>query len=1692
MKKTYLLGSMILGIIALLAVIITLSATGVLGSSELKPLVISTQSAEGRYDGNPLTNSGWKLESGELEEGHKIVAKVYGSQTDAGTSENSISVKIIDENQADVTEEYALSYKLGKLTVTPRPITITSGSASKQYDGTPISCESYQIVGGTLLNGHALSVEYGMSRTEVGVSENIISARVVNDKGRDVTANYKLDVLNGSLTITGYPIAIATPSKEGVYNGLPLQNNAYEVLSGELKNGDTMVVTVLGSQTNVGTSENDFSIQIFSTSGEDVTGRYEITKELGTLTVTPRDIKIETEGKSVVYNMEDLVHNVYNVYGSLGDGHTALVNVTGKVVGVGEADNTFYVEIVDGSGNVVTDNYNIDKVCGKLQVLPVDIVITSSNATKEYDGTPLTSPDYDLSIGRLFDGHLLVVTVTGERTLVGASENTFIYEILDVNGNNVSEFYDVEPVYGKLEITPIRITLSTNGDVKYYDGTPLTVNGEGDWWLSEGTLFNGHTLFATIIGTQTNAGFSYNELEYTVYDEEGRNVTDCYEVEKNYGILEVLPIKLSIKTGSDFKPFDGTPLTKDECELLSGSVLDGHSLVMNAIGTVTLVGKVENNLFVSITDSEGNDVTSNYEVEELLGELEVLPIELAISTGSDSKIYDGTPLRSDTYELTGGTLFEGHSLTVTVNGSIINAGSAPNDFTYAIYDQNGGDVTSVYNVLENPGTLTVEKLEITVKTGSANKYYDGTPLECHEYEIVAGELLSGHQFNINYISSIVNAEVANNMFTYTVTDEYGVDVTGNYRVMALYGELRIDPKRIVVYTGSAKKYYDGTPITCDEWELKEGELLEGHTLEVVPYGQRTEVGISSNTALVYLNDENGANVRDNYSLSFSTGNLEILPIVLSVTSMDSTKMYDGTPLRYEEYKVTRGSLLDGHVLNVVFNSFPVLAGTHENKIEVIITDEDGLNVSKCYEINKTYGSLVITPRTVTVRTESDQKPYDGTPLTNDGYIVVSQTDVITGHTLVVVISGTQTEIGKSPNYIAEIHALDENGQDMSLNYDFTRSQEGTLTVTDPSLNQGGGSGDGSGGGGSGDGGDTGNIPDTENMDPPPTNETESDIIGYIKPTASGNIYLREMSFRDYDFKNNVVGSSYEKLIDSTYSMNYLTSFAIKNSKMVSDEMKIRYESTRYFLPYYLDTAVADYKIQTSDIAFVDSACEELTLYYYNTWYNGTGTVPKVPSEYASVELEYREHVYKTYMDVPTKTKAYLDGIIASEGFSKNDSEIIKKVIYYIQNCATYNLNNQTAAGDFAAEDDAIIAFMDVYKEGVCRHFAASATYLLRALGIPARYTVGILVQGAVADEWNEVNANKGHAWTEVYIDGTGWVAIDVTPGGDNGTGDGDDGGLGGGNESGGNEGGGNEDGGNEGGGNESGGNEDGGNESGGNESGGNESGGSNDDTIKFEMWPNDQSMLYYEGAVLNAVDSVTGNDAYKMLVNNGYTFTYDISGTQTEVGYGQSIISNLKIFDPDGVDITDQCAPVIKPGKLHMYQYELNVSSHSYGVYYTGEYVSYEHYSSSGLLEGHTLTVKFVTKKRDAGSYDNYYTCQVLDKDGKDVSYIYKINRGYGKLNIFKIDITLEADSTSMSLDELNAMGGIYYATEWEMTSGELLDGHTIDVTLDGYIDDCGRCDSYIVAVSIKNADGEDVTRNYNITYVDGEMSVRP
>ncbi|WP_371346655.1 transglutaminase domain-containing protein [Ancylobacter sp. IITR112] len=77
-----------------------------------------------------------------------------------------------------------------------------------------------------------------------------------------------------------------------------------------------------------------------------------------------------------------------------------------------------------------------------------------------------------------------------------------------------------------------------------------------------------------------------------------------------------------------------------------------------------------------------------------------------------------------------------------------------------------------------------------------------------------------------------------------------------------------------------------------------------------------------------------------------------------------------------------------------------------------------------------------------------------------------------------------------------------------------------------------------------------------------------------------------------------------------------------------------------------------------------------------------------------------------------------------------------------------------------AHDSTTAAAAFKQKRGVCQDFAHVFTACARHIGVPARYVSGYLV-GDGADAAQGAGHQAGHAWSEAYVEGLGWIGFDA-------------------------------------------------------------------------------------------------------------------------------------------------------------------------------------------------------------------------------------------------------------------------------------------------------------------------------------------
>ena len=342
------------------------------------------------------------------------------------------TVQIMSADNKDVTNNYTVETNPGTLKIVAQSINPGPNpeNPDPSYDGIQIDSPSDVEYDGqahkwspavTDKNGNALTegTDYEVSYDKKDFKDVKTITVTITGKG-----NY-----TGTVTrvynIFAAPLIIRTERAEKTYDGKPLTNENMTIEG--LKNGEVVAHKTTGTQTDVGNSDNTYELDWNSKETTAKESNY-IIKEvsLGKLVVkeTEDEIVVTTTGGTFTYDGQP--HGATVEVSELPEGYTlktaesdaTATDVTTEAV-TADADR---LVIVNAAGVDVTANLKITRVTGEIVVNPATVTVTTPNASKVYDGTPLTAAG---TITGLVNGETVSFATTGTITNVGTAANSY-------------------------------------------------------------------------------------------------------------------------------------------------------------------------------------------------------------------------------------------------------------------------------------------------------------------------------------------------------------------------------------------------------------------------------------------------------------------------------------------------------------------------------------------------------------------------------------------------------------------------------------------------------------------------------------------------------------------------------------------------------------------------------------------------------------------------------------------------------------------------------------------------------------------------------------------------------------------------------------------------------------------------------------------------------------------------------------------------------------------------------------------------------------------------------------------------------------------------------------------------------------------------------------------------------------------
>ena len=899
-----------------------------------KPINVTISDREMIYNDTKLMYDGYEIsEATPLAKGDVLQA-VFDEDAyviDVDEKQYIPELTVVSEDGLDVSVHYDIHSEVGFLKVDYRPLIIETGSIEKVYDDKELINTDYNIVGEyDIVDGHVVECVSNTSIKDVDTVENVLVLEIKNANGEDKTSNYSLFYERGTLSIIPRPVHISSESGTWVYDGEYHSADISMVGFCEGHNIKASWPDII----DVGEIENLVEIKsVTASDGREVSYNYDfIFESIGTLAVTKRPITITHENSSldIVYDGTEKTFEHYTITsGSIAKNDTFNITFpTFSQAGTYENQNKLISATVVSNRayeNVTFDaseNYEITEQFGTVIINKCPIEIQALENVKEYDGTPISSTGYEIISGTMPDGHILNIAYLSSEVDVGEynAEIDLQNTTVSYNDSDVTSNFDITASSGnRLVITPRKITLQAESLQKPYDGTDLT---SSDYSIVEGELASGQTIVnVDFIVSKTDSAENENLISryinaidkqsIVINDANNVNVTKNYDITCIDGVFEISLRKLAISTNSEVKVYDRLPLegktiTLDSVSEFNDGLLEGHRIAENykLSGSIVNVGTVNNKVAeIDILDENNQSVKEYYNISVTEGILEIIPIEINVITNSAEKVYDGTPLTCPEYTSDHiDKLLEGDTAKLTVVGTITNAGTVDNNVVFTIF-YNGKDMTGDenysinYKINYEYGSLTVTPRPIRIKPlpTATSKQYDGTPLECINYEDCSDYsdankkegLLPNHLLKELHFKSLTDAgeiDIEVDTDRPIVILDGDVDVANNYTfIIDTDIKLRVDKRPIVIESASATKEYDGRPLTAPNCTLTNGTLLDGHQLVLSASGTQTEEGKSSNviTEDAIILDANGNDVAKNYDITYREGTLEVYKTVVA-------------------------------------------------------------------------------------------------------------------------------------------------------------------------------------------------------------------------------------------------------------------------------------------------------------------------------------------------------------------------------------------------------------------------------------------------------------------------------------------------------------------------------------------------------------------------------------------------------------------------------------------------------------------------------------------------------------------------------------------------------------------------------------------------------------------------------------------
>ena len=698
--------------------------------------------------------------------------------TDAGTSPMGLTAEYFT-NISDNFSKVTFVVTDGYVKINPRPVTLTSGSAERVYNGEALTNETVTVGGDGFAKDEGVTCDFTGSQTDVGSSKNTFTFEA---NAGTYANNYSFEVAFGTLKVTPFTdkvtVTITEKSGTATYDGKEHIVSGYESMTADnpLYDEDSVEENPTVMWAAKGTNVGEYPVGIVAGDFKNTNANFtnvEFVVVDGALEITPAPVTLQAPIASKTYDgeplkAEDYVHSYVEGVNFADD--FAAVILTGSQTLVGSSASLI-TEVIPEEGKQLK-NYNFTFVPGTLTVTdgtgeeekPVDPakVITKTHTPKDMGYNLGETVTFTVSVKNIYN--------TPKTITLTEKEN-----VKFSNGENAIEFKDVPA--GETVTAEATYTI-TSADILagvFYNTVTADFTGGGSW-TAEDTVTTAE-LDTTLNVTKTSdvpegqKAALGQTITYTIKVQNAGNVpyTNVKVEDPLTGLTETIE---TLAVGE-------TRTFTTEYVVTEADVLEGHVL-----NTATATG------------DEIKDPKSDEPKEPNGGdEVEIKTFApITIKPKDVTATYNGAAITGKDVEITSGKLLEGHKLSAAVIGSGVNAGSYEltlDPEKIKIVDANNKDVSEMYARTILPGKLIINKRSVLITSQSATKTYDGSALTRPAVTITGDGFVPGELAKAEATGSITKVGSTPNTIQYTTTGAFNA---ANYSIALSVGTLTVTEK----------------------------------------------------------------------------------------------------------------------------------------------------------------------------------------------------------------------------------------------------------------------------------------------------------------------------------------------------------------------------------------------------------------------------------------------------------------------------------------------------------------------------------------------------------------------------------------------------------------------------------------------------------------------------------------------------------------------------------------------------------------------------------------------------------------------------------------------------------------------------------------------------------------------------------